>query len=309
LFTPLDVVGLPGEVTVPGAPAGTESERIVVMNRVTPGWFAAYGTTLRAGRDFDARDAAAASQVVIINEAFARKFFPGRNAIGGTVSQSTVIGIVSDQVLQGGYHADGRQRSIRDTAPPTMYTPLAQSGGPARPTVTLSIRTAGVPSGVARPVATALRAADPDITFSLQSLADGLNAAMAQERTVAALSGFFGGLAVLIAGLGLYGVTAQAVSRRRAEIGIRLALGAAPGQVVRLILSRVATLVGIGIAVGAGLSVWASTFAASLLYGLTPRDPVALLGAACTLAAVAAIAGGLPASRAARIDPMSVLRD
>jgi predicted permease len=309
LFTPLDVVGLPGEATVPGAPGGTESERIVVMNRVTPAWFATYGTPLRAGRDFDARDTAAGPPVVIINDAFARKFFPGRNAIGGTVSGSTVIGVVGDQVVQGGYHADGRQRSIRDAAPPTMYTPLAQSGVPARPTATLSIRTAGDSSGVARSIATALRATDPDIAFSLQPLADGLHAAMAQERTVAALSGFFGGLAVLIAGLGLYGVTAQAVSRRRAEIGIRLALGAAPGQVVRLILSRVATLAGIGIAIGAGLSVWASTFAASLLYGLTPRDPVAILGAACTLAAVALVAGGLPAFRAARIDPMSVLRD
>jgi predicted permease len=308
-FTPLDVVGLPGEVTVPGAPAGTESERIVLMNRVTPGWFATYGTTLRAGRDFDARDAAAGSPVVIVNDAFVQKFFPGRNAIGATVSSSTVVGVVADQVLQGGYHADGRQRSIRDGAPPTMYTPLAQSSGPARPAATISIRTAADPSGVARSVAMALRAMDPDIAFSLQPLADGLNAAMAQERTVAALSGFFGGLAVLIAGLGLYGVTAHAVSRRRAEIGIRLALGAAPGQVVRLILSRVAVLGGIGIGVGAGLSIWASAFAGSLLYGLTPRDPVAILGAAVTLAGVALVAGGLPASRAAKVDPMSVLRD
>jgi predicted permease len=308
VVTPLDI-GLPGEATVPGAPAGTESERVVVTNRVTPGWFETYGTTFLAGRDFDARDTAAGSSVVIINDAFVRKFFPGRNAIGGTVSRSTVIGIVADQVLQGGYHADGRQRSIRDAAPPTVYMPLLQSGAPARPTATISIRTAGDPSGVARSVATALRAKDPDIAFSLRPLADGLNAAMAQERTVAALSGFFGGLAVLLAGLGLYGVTAHAVSRRRAEIGIRLALGAAPGQAVRLILSRLATLVGIGIGVGAGLSVWASAFAASLLYGLTPRDPVAILVAALALAAVAGIAGGLPASRAARVDPMSVLRN
>ena len=125
----------------------------------------------------------------------------------------------------------------------------------------------------------------------------------------AALSGFFGVLAVLLAGLGLYGVTSHAVSRQRAEIGIRLALGSAPGGIVRLVLSRVGVLIGIGIVAGAGAALLGGTLVASLLYGLTPRDPIALITAAIVLAGVAAVAGGLPAVRASRIDPASILRN
>jgi len=136
-----------------------------------------------------------------------------------------------------------------------------------------------------------------------------VTASLAQERLVAILSGFFGGLALLLAGLGLYGVTAYAVSRRRTEIGIRMALGAAPARVVRLVLSRVWILVGVGVLVGAGVSVWASKFVATLLFGLEPRDPVTLVGAAIVLATVGALAGWLPAYRASRIDPAEVLRD
>ena len=117
-----------------------------------------------------------------------------------------------------------------------------------------------------------------------RSLTDQVNAALTQERVVAMLSGFFGALALLLAGLGLYGVTSYAVSRRRTEIGIRMALGAAPGGVVRLVLSRVTLLVGIGILVGAAVSLpWASQFVATLLYGLEPRDPVTLAAAAVVL--------------------------
>jgi ABC-type antimicrobial peptide transport system permease subunit len=123
------------------------------------------------------------------------------------------------------------------------------------------------------------------------------------------LSGFFGALALLLAGLGLYGVTTHAVARRRTEIGIRMALGATPAGVVRLVLSRVSLLVGLGIFLGAGLSLWASTFVEALLYGLAPRDPATLVGSAAILAGVGAIAGWLPAHRASRIDPAAVLRD
>jgi putative ABC transport system permease protein len=122
---------------------------------------------------------------------------------------------------------------------------------------------------------------------------------LAQDRVVATLSAFFGVLALLLAGLGLYGVTAYAVARRRTEIGIRMALGAPPSGVVRLVLARVAVLVGTGMIVGAGASLWASQFVAPLVYGLAPRDPVTLIGA---------VAGWVPALRASRIDPAEVLR-
>jgi putative ABC transport system permease protein len=140
-------------------------------------------------------------------------------------------------------------------------------------------------------------------------MSDEVRDAMAQDRIVAELSGFFGGLALLLAGLGLYGVASYAVTRRRTEIGIRMALGAAPGGVIRLVLSRVTLLVAVGVVVGAGMALWASKFATALLYELEPRDPATLIGAAVMLAAVGALASWLPAYRASRIDPAEVLRE
>jgi len=309
-FTPLDM-GLPREVNVPGAPAGTESERVVLTNRISPDWFATYGTPLLSGRDFDTRDTASSTPVVIVNHAFARKFFPGRDAIGQTVLKRTVVGVVTDQIAHGGFHADGRARSIRDSAAPTTYEPLSQSpaDAPARPGATISIRAAGDASSLVREIANTLRAANPDLTFTLRPLADDLDAAVAQERIVAALSGFFGVLAVLLAILGLYGVTSYAVTRQRTAIGIRLALGAPPRSIVRLVLSTVAVQVGLGIAAGVAATLWTGRFVASLLYGLTPHDPATIAGAAIALAAVGAVAGGVPAVRASRIDPVRTLRE
>lgn len=174
----------------------------------------------------------------------------------------------------------------------------------------ISVRwTAGSPAQGARSLSTVLSGVDRRLVFTFRPLADDLNAALAQERMVAWLSGFFGGLALLLAGIGLYGVTSYAVTRRRAEIGIRLALGAPAGGVVRLVLLRVALLVGLGIIAGGAVSLWVSTFVGTLLYGVQPRDAITLAGGALTLASVGAIAGWLPARRASRIDPLEVLRN
>jgi ABC-type antimicrobial peptide transport system permease subunit len=129
------------------------------------------------------------------------------------------------------------------------------------------------------------------------------------SRVLAILSAFFSALALVLAGLGLYGMTSYAVARRRAEIGVRMALGAAPASVVRLVLARVSMLIGAGLIVGGVANVWASTVIASLLYGLEPRDPQTLVGAATTLVAVGGLAAWLPAYRASRLDPAGVLRD
>jgi putative ABC transport system permease protein len=176
--------------------------------------------------------------------------------------------------------------------------------------VTISVRSsAGSPMLLARGVSAALTAADRDLVFTFRPMTDQVSASLTQERLIALLAGFFGALALLLAGLGLYGVTSYAVSRRRTEIGIRMALGAAPGSVVHLVLARVSILVGIGVLAGAGVSIWASTFVGTLLYGLEPRDPATLVMAAAVLAAVGAMAGWIPAHRASRIDPAEVLRE
>ena len=154
-----------------------------------------------------------------------------------------------------------------------------------------------------------LRGVNDDVTLAFEPLAREVDESLAADRVLAILSGSFGAVALLLAGLGLYGVTAYAVARRRTEIGIRMAIGAAPGDVVRMVLSRVALLVGVGVLAGAGISLWASTFVASLLYGLEPGDPATMGGSVIVLTAVAALAGWLPAWGASRIDPAEILRE
>jgi hypothetical protein len=279
------------------------------LNFITPGWFAAYGTPLRAGRDVDDHDVKGAPPVILVNEAFVRKFLPTTNPVGATIAfergagapaAKTIIGVVGDAVYG----------SLRDLTPPVEYAPLGQADfGPPRPTFSLSVRASGgSPVSLERRIAAALTAVDRDLVFTFRPLADQVTASLTQERLVALLAGFFGTLALLLAGLGLYGVTSYAINRRRPEIGLRMVLGAAPAGVITLVLSRVGLLVAIGVAVGVGGSLWAAKFVAPLLYGLEPQDPASLVGAAVTLAAVGVVAGWLPAWRASRIDPVEVLR-
>jgi putative ABC transport system permease protein len=302
-------------VTEPGEAPLPDAEVVSQFIDITPGLLAAYGIPVRAGRDFDARDSEAAPPVMLVNEALARRFFPGRNLVGAPLALTVRSSQVGD-VLLGvrtvvGIVSDAAYRSIRSPMRPTIYVPLAQHGEPLRVTYFhIAVRSSSrSPALLARSVAAALTAVNHDLTLTFRSLAKIVDESLAQERLLATLSGFFGGLALLLAGLGLYGLTAYAVARRRSEIGIRMALGAAPASVIRLVLSRVTVLVALGVLVGAGVSLWASKFVASLLYGLEPRDPTTLIGAAVTLAAVGALAGWLPAWRASRIDPADVLRE
>ena len=210
-----------------------------------------------------------------------------------------IIGVVRDSVYD----------SLRDAIAPTMYQHVLQREKPG-PNISIAVRAAsGAPALLTRSVAEAIGRVDRDVTLSFHPLRDDLRDATVRERVLAMLSAFFGGLALLLAGLGLYGVMSYAVSRRRTEIGIRMALGAGPSGAVRLILLRVAVLVGFGVIVGAVLSIWAAGFVSTLLFGLQPRDPGTLLAAAFVLSAVGGLAGWLPARRAARIDPARVLRE
>jgi ABC-type antimicrobial peptide transport system permease subunit len=167
---------------------------------------------------------------------------------------------------------------------------------------------AGSPRGLAHELTAALTALSPDLKLTFRPVSDQVDEALAEDRLVAALSGFVAALALLLAAIGLYGVTACNVERQRPEIGIRLALGARPDGVLRLVLSRVVVLVGAGILIGGLLSAWASRFAASLLFEVSPRDPVAFTAAAAALAVVTVAAAFVPAYQAARIDPAEVLR-
>ena len=290
-------------IELPDGPALTVPERLTYFNRVSVGWFQTYGTPLLAGRDFTNADTPATTPVAIVNEAFARRFTGGRNPVGTRVrAQGAVREIV-------GYVKDAVYESLRAPAPPTLYSYYGQESSVGT-TESVSVRAAGgSPALLTKPLAAALKEIHGDIRVTFRPLSDQVDAALTQERVVAALSAFFGVLALLLAGLGLYGVTSYAVSRRRTEIGIRVALGADPAGVVRLILRRAALLVAVGIGAGAAVSLWASRFIAPLLFGHQPRDPLTLAAAIVVLASVGALAGWLPARRASRIDPARVLRD
>jgi ABC-type antimicrobial peptide transport system permease subunit len=161
---------------------------------------------------------------------------------------------------------------------------------------------------MARSVAAAIGTIDPDAALTFRPLTEQINAALTQERILALLSGFFGGFAVLLAGLGLFGITAYSVSRRRREIGIRMALGAAPGSVIRLVLGRVCLMIAAGVVIGAAASMWTTQFTASLLFGLEPRDPITLALAAVILSGAGLLAALPPAWHASHVDPSAALR-
>jgi len=288
----------------------SERERDVHMNEVSPGFFATYGTPILAGRDFTTRDTLDAPHVVIVNETFAKKYFNGANPVGRSVRFEPSPGESPAPIDIVGLARDAVYESLRDAIPPTMYRPAAQNQKPG-PDITIAVRTAAAsPALLTHAVADAISRVDPDVTLAFTPYRTVIRDATTQERVVAMLSSFFGGLALLLASIGLYGVMSYAVNRRRTEIGIRMALGAGPAGAVRLILLRVAALVGLGVAAGALLAVWVARFVAgsSLIYGVQPRDPVTLVAAAVVLGAVGGLAGYLPARRASRIDPAEVLR-
>jgi putative ABC transport system permease protein len=227
-----------------------------VMNVVSTSFFDTFGTPLVAGRDFTERDTAAAPLVAVVSQKLARTFLGNASPLGHTVKIQ--LGAAPAEVEIVGVAGDAAYRSVREGIRPTIYVPLAQfpnqPGGLA--SIMLSVRARQQsPQRLAREIAAAIAAANPNVAITLLPLAQQVDASLMQERIVAMLAGFFGTLALLLAAIGLYGVTSYAVTRRRAELGIRMALGAAPGGVVRLVLARVALLVGVGIAAGAGLSV------------------------------------------------------
>ena len=316
-ITPVSGQGWNNAVDVSGAPRLEGRQAMTYLNAITPDWFATLRTRVIAGRVFTDRDRRGAAPVAIVNEAFVRRFLNGQNPIGRTVQQrllfnrnrpnatpeppKEIVGLVADAVY----------RNLREPVPPTMYLPLEQTlDGATTSAISLIVRTtAAPPMAEARSIAAVVRDVNRDIAITFRPLADLVDASVTQERLVAMLSGFFGALALLLAALGLYGITSYAVSRRRAEIGIRMALGAAPGGIVFLILRGVALLVGAGIVIGTLASLWATRFVDTLVWGVAPRDSATLVASCAALAAVGAIAGWLPAWRASRIDPAQVLRE
>ena len=294
-------------VEVPGVQPARGTDRFAHVNAITPGWFATSGTPLVEGRDFDARDRPG-DPVAIVNAAFVRHFFGTRPAIGQRIRMSNGPAR-RDLVAIVGVVADAAYRELRGERPPTVYRPLAQFDEPFPiAAVTVRIGPGGAP-GLQPALTRAITGVDPTIAVTYRSVEARVHDRLGESRTIALLAGFFGGLALLLAAIGLYGVTSYGVTERRREIGIRLTLGAGRAATERLVLGRVARLVTIGVALGLAASVALSPVVRTLLYELEPRDPATMSLGAGMLAAIGLLAGWLPARRAARIDPARVLRE
>jgi putative ABC transport system permease protein len=278
-------------------------------NATTPGWFETMGTPLVNGRDFTDGDRVGAPLVAIVNQAFVRRYRLGQQPIGRTVRiglsngerRYEIVGLVGDSVYT----------SPRDGMMATMYVPLAQIEPRAfAETVVLTINAArGQRAAVERDVAAALARTDPTVTFTFRTFDQFIDATVTQERLIAMLSSFFGGLALLLAGIGLYGIVAQAMRTRQGEIGLRMALGAQPAGIVRLVLRRVGVLIVVGLALGLAGSLWAARFVGPLLFQVEARDAATFAGATGVLVAAGLLAAWLPARRAAQLDPATVLRE
>ena len=281
-------------------------------HEVSPDFFRTLGIPIIAGRDIELADRVATPRVALVNHAFVRRYLGGVNPIGRRIIQPALQPGVAEPIATEivGVVGDAVYRVLRNPAPPTIYFALDQRAQQPSSTY-LYVRAAGTsPAAMTHGLAAALIGMNAGIQFQFRAMEEQVHASLTRERLLAILTGFFGVLGVLLAGIGLFGVTSYAVTQRRAEISIRLAIGATPERVVRLVLGRVAMLVAAGIAAGVILTWWLAQFVSAMqLYGIQPRDLTTIAGAALLLAAVAAFAGWWPARRAARIDPAPLLRE
>jgi predicted permease len=275
---------------------------LTLFNDVSPGYFGTLRIPLRAGRDFNDFDREGSTRVAVVNEAMARQLWPGEDALGKRFS------IVQDPVVYEvvGVAATSVVLQIGETPQPVIYRPLAQEYAPA---TTLLVRTTSGPAEALGPVRDQVQTLDRNMplrnTGTLQErLAQGLWA----PRMGAALLSIFGGLALALAMIGVYGVISYSVSQRTQEIGVRMALGAQAGDVLRLVLTQGMTLAAGGAAAGLIAAFLAARVVAGLLYGVSPKDPLTFAAVGGVLLAVALVACYVPARRATRVDPLVALR-
>jgi predicted permease len=275
-------------------------------NVVAPGYFGMVGTPLLRGRDFLDTDTAASRRVAIVSERFVERYLPKLDPIGRTITlayggpqrfQYTIIGISKD----------ARLNNLRNAPRPTFYLPYTQFD--VLNASFVLVRGAADPSRLRRPIEEAVRRLDPELpVIGYVTIDEQINRLLQPERLVASLSLSFGLLATGLGAIGLYGVMAFGVARRTREIGLRMALGADRGAVLRMVLRGATAMAAIGIALGAALALTLGRYVESQLYGIRAGDLVTLAGAAGVLVAVVLVSGWIPARRATRVDPMLALR-
>jgi putative ABC transport system permease protein len=306
-FTPVSGSGWDNTIgpdNTTAAASGKESN----FNRVGPGYFRAMGTGLIAGREFDEHDTLSSPKVAIVNELFARKFFGSVNIVGRTFRREAEAGKPEPLYQIVGVVKNTKYYELREDFLPIGFFPIAQDEHPG-PSATFVLRLQGSPGELMRAVKIAAAEVSPATGIEFQSFSAQLQESLLRERLMATLSGGFALLAGLLATLGLYGVIAYMVARRRNEIGVRIALGADRGRVIRLVLRETMLLLGVGLVSGVVIAAWAGRAASTLLYGLQPYDPVSMAVAMALLSVVALAASYGPARRAAALEPMVALRE
>ena len=306
-FTPIGGGGWNDVIRVDGYTAKREEDALVMFNEVAEGYFTTMGTDLVAGRDFDAGDRKGSQPVAIVNETMARRFFHDASPLGKSY-RLVMHDSLGPPIEIVGVVKDAKYLQLRETPYPTVYLAMEQ-GDNYFGALTFELLAAGPASALAGPVKAVVADVNRSLAITLVPLSQQVDASLTRDRVMATLSGFFGSIAVLLAAIGLYGTLSYSVTRRRTEIGIRVALGAARGRVIRLVLGEVSRMVMVGIALGLLAAFWSTRWVQSFLYGLSASDPRTIAGSAVLLAAVAIAAGALPAWRAARVDPITALRD
>jgi putative ABC transport system permease protein len=295
---------------VEGRPAPRRGELPIAWYRVvSPGYFRALEIPLRAGRMLDAHDSREAPPVVLVNETMARRFWPGENPVDRRFSLSPPRpGRPQTFITVAGVVGDLHHRGLAEAPDAEVYFPYSQP--PFAPGANVAVRTAADPARFASVLRALVRGQDRDLPVSQVRTLDRIVAeSVATARLSVVVLALFAGIALLLAAAGIYGVISFAVTRRTREIGVRMALGAMPGRVLRAVVGQALGLAAGGIAIGGAGALALTRVLRTLLFGVSPTDPMVFAAVAVTLAAVAAVASWIPARRAAALDPLAALRE
>jgi predicted permease len=286
---------------------GNGEARQSVFNWVSPGFFQTMEIPLVEGRDFNLHDTESSPMVAVVNEAFVRNFLPGGDPLGQTFESVAEPGMPRTVYRVVGVVKNAKYQDIREAFQPVVYAAEFQHPSPFGYQFML-VRSSAPPAIMIGAIKETISRANPGVGVDFDMIRNMVLRNMVRERLMAALSGIFGLLAAVLATVGLYGVVAYMVARRTREIGIRMALGAEPRGIVRMVLKEAITLLGVGLVSGALLAWFLVGSAGKLLYGLPPRDPASFVGAALVLTVAVLAAGYIPARRASRLHPTSALR-